>query len=382
MRNTFRLVICGDLFPTEKNYNEFSKGEIENLFDKLILDKISRADFFVFNLEGCLTNYEYPIKKCDPKIKAPIETVKGIKKLNPDIIALANNHIMDFGEIGFFDTCRVLKDNGLDYFGIGKNSNSLKNSKIISTGTLTIALYNVAETMFNVPHEDKPGVNVYDEYRVCKEIGELKKICDFVVVLYHGGVEFFWYTSELLRKRFHRMADSGADIVIAQHTHNISVKENYKESYLNYGQGDFLFATSVSEYKETGLLLEIVFQENEFYVMEHLMRHEGKRVYLEESQDLSEYNLRSERLQSGDLFIKEYEEYSRTQMVKFLRAFRGNTFIDKLMYRLLPREKFLEYIISKYDERHILRMISSIQFEEFNDIVGKGLEVMLKECKR
>ena len=178
------------------------------------------------------------------------------------------------------------------------------------------------------------------------------------------------------------MADSGADIVIAQHTHNISVKENYKESYLNYGQGDFLFATSVSEYKETGLLLEIVFQENEFYVMEHLMKHEGKRVFLEESQDLSEYNLRSERLQSGDLFIKEYEEYSRMQMVKFLRAFRGNTFFDKLMYRLLPREKYLEYVISKYDERHILRMISSIQFEEFNDIVGKGLEVMLRECKR
>ena len=145
------------------------------------------------------------------------------------------------------------------------------------------------------------------------------------------------------------MSDSGADIVIAQHTHNISVREYYGNSYLNYWQGDFLFATSVSKYKETGLLLEIEFEKDRFYIKEHLLKHEGNRVFYDKAQDLSEYDARNERLKNGELFTEEYNAYSR------------------------------EYVLSKYEERHILRMISAIRFEEFNDIVDKGLHVMLME---
>ena len=110
-----------------------------------------------------------------------------------------------------------------------------------------------------------------------------------------------------------------------------------------------------------------------------MLKHEGNRVFYDKAQDLSEYDARNERLKNGELFTEEYNAYSREQMTKFLRAFRGNTVFDKVMYRLLSKEKFLEYVLSKYEERHILRMISAIRFEEFNDIVDKGLHVMLME---
>ena len=42
-----------------------------------------------------------------------------------------------------------------------------------------------------------------------------KSQCDYLIVMYHGGTEFFWFNSKMARRRFHRMAESGADLVIA-----------------------------------------------------------------------------------------------------------------------------------------------------------------------
>lgn len=51
-----------------------------------------------FNLEVPLTDKEEPIPKCGPNLVTHIITINGIKALNPSLIALANNHILDQGE--------------------------------------------------------------------------------------------------------------------------------------------------------------------------------------------------------------------------------------------------------------------------------------------
>ena len=51
-----------------------------------------------FNIEVPLIDKEEPIPKCGPNLVTHIITINGIKALNPSLIALANNHILDQGE--------------------------------------------------------------------------------------------------------------------------------------------------------------------------------------------------------------------------------------------------------------------------------------------
>lgn len=76
-------------------------------------------------------------------------------------------------------------------------------------------------------------------------------------MLYHGGREFYRYPSPGLQHRFRRMADKGADLVVAQHTHCVGCCEKYNNSTLVYGQGNFIFDYGDDEYWNTGLLIEV-----------------------------------------------------------------------------------------------------------------------------
>ena len=253
-----RVLIAGDFFP-QKNQALFSEGEIEALFGTEIIELFQNVDYSICNLEGVLTEAKCRIPKCGPSIKASPDTSLALRKLGVKCVTLANNHTMDYGAKGYKDTCEELDKNEIRYFGAGENTNSIQTHYNITLDGVRLAFYTVAETVFNIPDAETAGVNLYDEYRVCNELKTIKANCDFLIVIYHGGVEYYQYPTPWLKTRFHRMADCGADVVVAQHTHCIGAKEDYNGSYLLYGQGNFhLFQRSEPELTRSGLLLELL----------------------------------------------------------------------------------------------------------------------------
>ena len=361
----YRLILGGDVFPSKNNIDLFEHGKGERLFDATIIDLFKQADYSICNLEGVFTDSSTHIKKVDPIIKAPITAIDGYNVLNISCFTLANNHITDFGNTGFDQTVETLCNRNIRYFGAGKLDGIEKYIMIEANGK-RIGIYTVAETMFNTPTEKNAGVNIYDEYRVCNEIIELKSHCDYLIVIYHGGTEFYWYGSELIRSRFHRMADSGADLITAQHTHCIGIQESYNGAYLLYGQGDFLFARRPSPYREYGLLLEIIIS-NEITVKRHLVKHVDNRVEYDKLQDFSEFDKRSARYAAGETFDSEYETFSKDKMIQFLEAFRGKNLRDRIAKKILSPERFKRYLLGRYTEKQLLRIISGIEFEEYNE---------------
>ena len=53
------------------------------------------------------------------------------------------------------------------------------------------------------------------------------------------------------------MVEKGVDLVICQHSHCIGCLEEYEESTIVYGQGNFIFDYSDSEFWESSLLIRI-----------------------------------------------------------------------------------------------------------------------------
>lgn len=105
------MLIAGDLVPTECNMDLFNIADINALLGKELVPLWNSADMRIFNLEVPLTNEENPIDKCGPNLIAPTSTIVGIKSLNPSLITLANNHILDHGEQGLRSTQNVLNKN-------------------------------------------------------------------------------------------------------------------------------------------------------------------------------------------------------------------------------------------------------------------------------
>lgn len=368
-----KIVIGGDVFP-KKAHDLFINGKVESVFDDKILALFRQADFSICNLEGALTNSIAKIPKYGPNIKAPPETAAGIKKLGVDYVTLANNHVTDFGVEGYDETCQTLKKFGIGFFGAGENIYSITTHVRIQIKGKTFIFYGVSETVANSPKDNFPGVNLYDEYKTTREIQELKRSCDYLFVLYHGGAEYFRFPTPWIKKRFHRMAESGADFVIAQHTHCIGTKEDYNGAYLLYGQGNFYFHQKLEkDVTSTGLLLEVDFVGSSIDVKHHLIYLDKDMAKYDDKQDLTDFVKRSQRLKSGDGFEKEFSQYCEKWTLHWLSDFRGNNFWDKVLKRILSKEQYNNYLRRNYKDIHIARMLTYVKGEEFSEVMQEGL---------
>lgn len=377
-----KILIGADISVTKSNASLFINGNINELIGSELKAILDSADFSVFNLEGPLTDSVAAISKCGPNIKMPEEAIAGIKALNPSLLTLANNHIMDFGRQGYEDTLSLLEENGIAWFGTGKNFSSLKKTQIFEKDGIKIGFYACAEHEFTIARKDFPGANPYDPLEVFDDITALKKQCDFVVVLYHGGKELYRYPSPNLQKRFRKMADKGADVVIAQHTHCIGCKEEYKNSTLIYGQGNFIFDALSDEYWNNGLLVELQLSKKD---EKHELQKEisyipyckisGGRIRLaaETLQDtlLKGFFMRSEEIKDPSVVSEKFQDFSKSLALMYLNSLHGNNFLFRLMRKVFGKQfvKKLYFYPDSYNQ-----IVNFIECECHREVLLAGLK--------
>ena len=73
-----------------------------------------------------------------------------------------------------------------------------------------------------------------------REIGELSE-CDFRIVYVHWGNEFINYPCIDQKNLAHLIIDKGADMIIGMHPHVLQGFEIYKDKYIFYSLGNFVF---------------------------------------------------------------------------------------------------------------------------------------------
>ena len=256
------ILIAGDLVPTQSNIEIFNNADVITLLGQELLSLWNSADIRIFNLEVPLTDKETPISKCGPNLIAPISTINGIKALNPSLITLANNHILDQGYLGMKSTTGILNEHGIPFVGIGKNLFEASKPYIIQKDDLNIGIYACAEHEFSIATEISSGANPFDPLESLDHIQSLKDICNYVIVLYHGGKEHYRYPSLNLQKTCRKMAQKGADLVICQHSHCVGSHEEYEGSTIVYGQGNFVFNKHDNEFWNNSLLIKVSIDNN------------------------------------------------------------------------------------------------------------------------
>lgn len=342
--NEISVIIGGDLGPTKSNYSIFSKGNIKELITGELYDLLSLADFRIFNLEVPLTNKENPISKDGPNLISPISTINGIKSLNPSVLCLGNNHIMDHGEQGLFQTQEQLSKFGILSIGAGRNIAEAATPVILARENLRIGIYSCTENEFSIARQNIAGANPFDPLESPDHITKLKNECDFVIVLHHGGKEQYRYPTPELQKVCRKMISKGADLVVCQHSHCVGSYELFENGTIIYGQGNFLFDRHDNDYYQTGLVVNVkpgAEKEVEFIPIQK----EGNGVKLADRENgeriLAGFFQRSEEIKTPGFVELQFDQYCRENGQYYLATLAGlgKTIrrIDKVLNRPLTR---------------------------------------------
>ena len=367
-----KITIGGDLVPTISNIKEFEEGNIEKLVDEKLLKIIKKADFRIFNLETPLTDKKDPISKSGPHLIASTASIAGVKKLGVNLVGISNNHILDQGANGLKSTMQVLNESEISFFGAGENLSSAIKPYIIKDGNTNIGVYVCCENEFSVATEKTAGANPFDPLESFDHITSLKKDCDKIIVLYHGGREHYRYPSPNLQKVCRKFVEKGANIVICQHSHCVGCKEKYLEGTIVYGQGNFLFDMRDNEYWNTGLLLEID-TEKEFEINYYPLAKKTNSVVLAEGKDILEgFNNRSDDILKEDFVQEEYKKYATEQVKNYYRIFMGklaSNFVFRAINKLFGKR--LASIF--YSNKNKLSIANNIRCEAHRELLINGL---------
>lgn len=323
-----RILIGGDFAPTESNKDLFEKDDRKTIYTNKLLHYLDEFDFRIYDFECVFSGAGYPNKKFGPYIDCSPKCMPGILASKPNLMVLANNHVNNLGGKGIKNTIELFNNNSIPCIGAGMNIRDSSKPYIINKEGISVGIYACAENEFNIASESNPGVNGYDPLRTFDEIRELKKHCNYVIVIYHGGIIEYRYPLPNEQRVLRKMVEYGADLVVGQHTHCIGCYEEYKNKTIIYGQGDFLFARPThNQRRYSGLLILVDLDENNFHVSYRVRIKPDNTIRLadedEERVILDQFFERSKEILQKCFVQQKFEEYSILKSDKYLTALLG-----------------------------------------------------------
>ena len=318
------ILIGADIVPTANNVHLFESGDVSALLGEELKGVFDGSDYKIFNLEVPISDIREPILKTGPNLFASEACVKGYSEMGIDLLALANNHVLDQGKRAFADTLRVLDENGIAHVGGGLSEKEVKQPHTFELGGVKFGVINFCEHEFSWFADYGIGSNGFDPLYSLDEVAELKSRCDYVIAIYHGGRENYRYPSPELRRICRRITEKGADLVLCQHTHCIGSGETHAGGEIIYGQGNALFSKIglSTDCWNTGMLVRLTVEDGR--VERDLIPLEITRLGVKLSHDptiLEGFNKRSAEIKEEGFVERKYLELVREQEKTVLEHF-------------------------------------------------------------
>ena len=235
-----------------KNFN----NDYSALFEKL--DIFKKSDIAFANLEGTASDQGVDQKNLYSFRMNPA-VIPALKGAGLSVLSVANNHVGDWGRIAYIDTLARLKENEIFYTGGGNNKTEAETPVIIEKYGMKIgylAFSDVGPNWMEVGDE-KAGLLLANDPNFDEIVKKASEQVDYLIVSFHFGDEY--QTKHNARQEYlaHKAVDNGAKIIIGHHPHVVEDTEVYKNSFIAYSLGNFIFDQSWSKPTMQGMLLEI-----------------------------------------------------------------------------------------------------------------------------
>lgn len=257
--NFLTFVFGGDIMldrgvrsSVNKNFN----GDYSVLFEKL--DILKKPDITFANFEGVASDKGVDSKnlysfRMDPS------TIPAMRGAGISILSVANNHIGDWGRTAYTDTLNRLRENEIKYTGGGLNEEEAKQPTIIEKYGIKIGFLGFSDKgpNFMQASAEQSGQLLASDPDFEEIIKNASLQVDHLIVSFHFGEEYKTIHNDRQEYLAHRAIDSGAKIVIGHHPHVVQDTEVYKNGFIAYSLGNFIFDQRFSAETMQGMLLEV-----------------------------------------------------------------------------------------------------------------------------
>jgi poly-gamma-glutamate capsule biosynthesis protein CapA/YwtB (metallophosphatase superfamily) len=220
-------------------------------------DVFADADFTMVNLETAVTERGTP----EPKtflFRAPPAAYDALHAAGVDVVSLANNHTLDYGQVGLLDTLDHAEAAGMPYVGAGRDAGGAYAPYVTTVGATRLAVLGFSQVWELADRwaatDSRPGIAMaHDTDRAAAAVAAAAANADVVVVYMHWGQEGNPCPTGEMRAFAELMADSGADIVLGTHAHVLMGDGWIGSTYVHWGLGNFLWY-STSRSTDSGVL--------------------------------------------------------------------------------------------------------------------------------
>lgn len=210
-------------------------------------------------------NLENPISRRGQNVgsiysfRADPRAADGLVYAGFDVLSLANNHIGDYGAEALVDTLAILEENGIAYAGAGRDYGEAYRPVVRDVRGVRVAFLAYTNLLPRAAHapNSKPAVAYLDMDAVKSGIAAARELADIIVVSFHWGEEYHTRRSASQEEIAKAAVDAGASLVVGHHPHVAQEVERYKDGYIAYSLGNFVFDQNFSPDTSRGLLLKV-----------------------------------------------------------------------------------------------------------------------------
>lgn len=240
----------------KSNVIKYGDDNYDYVFEK-IKDYLNNFDVLFGNLEGPISDNG---KKVGSKYSFRMDTdvTQPLKDAGFDVLSLANNHMGDWSKIAMKDTFKNLEDVGIIYSGGGKNKEEAYEIKTVEKNDTKIAYLSFSQfgKGYLEAGEDTAGIAIISDEKLKYGIEKAKTENDVVIVSFHFGDEYKKEPNAYQKTFARKAVDYGSDLVIGHHPHVVETIEKYKDKYIAYSLGNFVFDQHFSKETMEGIVLK------------------------------------------------------------------------------------------------------------------------------
>lgn len=214
-----------------------------------VLDDFA-PDVRVLNLETSITaGGEFAPRKAVHYRMHP-DNIGCLTAIRPDVCALANNHILDFGYQGLADTLSTLTESGICCAGAGLDVEHAQHPAVVTLSDgrrVVISSYGMGSS--GIPHgwaatSRRPGVAMIPDLSDGSAAEVARRVCvekcqgDVAIVSVHWGSNWGYDVDSGQIRFAHKLIDEGIDVVHGHSSHHPRPIEVYRGKLILYGCGD------------------------------------------------------------------------------------------------------------------------------------------------
>ncbi len=213
----------------EESFDGYLRRYGMGYFFEKVQPILAADDWTVANLEGVFSDIESG--KMENKtycFRGPSAYTEVLKGSGVECVNVANNHSLDYRDIGMRRTVKALEEAGIAWFGCNM---VVKQVYTYEQDGIRIGFLGVDA---NYMHQDRPAVT--------RQLNALKKQgCQLIVASLHGGREYFEKRDRGQETKARWLIDNGCGLVICHHPHVLQGIDLYKGATICYSLGNFVF---------------------------------------------------------------------------------------------------------------------------------------------